>query len=389
MSPNNTDFLAYGTDLGLPVVDQEVFRNVVGHFATGVTVIGARDGEASFGTTASAVSSLSMDPPMMLICLNRTSSTHDAVVRSGRYSINILAADQGSLARHFARKSDDKFAGIAHEISDHNLPRLDDALATIECVVDESAVGGTHTIFLGRVLHAQAREGEPLAYYRGTFGTLGRAQEAAAYEGTRDWVLRRRTPLGVRINAEELAGSLRTDPVLVNNALIRLTAQSLVRRESDGTLTPTPMTAGLVDGLYNARIAIETGVIESYLGSTSDERVARIRALNDSILNQTPSSTEDLDAFLELNQEYHVEIVNAAGSAQLTDSYRELNVSTVWRETFDATTWEHQLGNAFLPRITAAIESRDVEAAKTAVRDQVAFILEGAKEVIAARGGAV
>ena len=73
----------------------------------------------------------------------------------------------------------------------HRLPVLTDALATIECVVVDTAVGGTHTVFIGRVVEAAARDGEPLAYYRGSFGRLSGIKETAAYEGTRDWVLRR------------------------------------------------------------------------------------------------------------------------------------------------------------------------------------------------------
>ncbi|MEX0428939.1 flavin reductase family protein [Nocardioides sp. DS6] len=157
-------------------VDPGRFRAVVGRFASGVAVVSTRFDDRLFGTTVSAVSSLSAEPPMMLVCLNRASTTHDAVMRSGRYAISVLAADQDDLARHFSRAGTDKFADVDHVVTDHGLPTLTNALATLECLVEEVAAGGSHTVFLGRVLDVGAREGEPLAYYRGAFSRLVRAE---------------------------------------------------------------------------------------------------------------------------------------------------------------------------------------------------------------------
>jgi len=389
MTPETGAPVHYGTDLGLPVVDEAAFRNVVGHFASGVTIITTTDGEKLYGTTVSAVSSLSSDPPMMLVCLNRSSATHDAVARSGRYAINILSSSQGDLARAFARKGDDKFAGVAHSLSPLGLPLLPGSLASLECVVDETATGGTHTIFLGRVVSAEARSGEPLAYYRGTFGNLEHALETAAYEGTRDWVLRRNTPLHERIDIADVAASLRLEPALVNNALIRLSTESLVHGVAGGAYEPTPMTYELVDNLYDARLTIETGVIESYLPDASDEQLIGVRRLGEQVLAMVPATAENLDDFLDLNLDYHSAIVDLAGSRQLTSGYRALSVSTIWRQTYEAEEWQRKMGASFLPRITTAIENRDIEAAQQAVREQVEFIKVGAKDVIAAHGGQV
>src|SRR4051794_28522528 len=92
-----------------PVVDQAVFRDVIGRFASGVTVITTRWDDRDFGTTASAMSSVSMDPPMLLVCLNKTSETQRAVSDCGRFAVNILGEQQSDLAYAFARKSTDKF----------------------------------------------------------------------------------------------------------------------------------------------------------------------------------------------------------------------------------------------------------------------------------------
>ncbi len=157
------------TEIG--AVDQAVFREVVGHFTSGVVVVTAVDG-ARYGVTASAVSSLSMDPPMLLVCLNNKLATTDAIGRTRRFAINILGADHADVAMQFARPHADKFRGIDVVEGAHGLPLLSEALAQIECETEETVAAATHTIFLGRVLGARARAGSPLAYFRGQFGTL-------------------------------------------------------------------------------------------------------------------------------------------------------------------------------------------------------------------------
>lgn len=369
-------------------VDQNAFRNVVGHFASGVTVITAADDDGRYGTTASAVSSLSMDPPMMLVCLNRSSSTHDRVAAAGRYAINILSVDQGELASHFGRKGEDKFTGVAHHLSERGLPLIEDALATIECDVVETAVGGTHTIFLGLVRDARAGIGEPLAYYRGRFGSLEQSREAAAYDDVRDWVLRRRTPLGERLEPAELAGSLSTDASFVYNALVRLVAEGLVTR-SEGGYEPTPVTDALVDNLYDARAIIETGVIEGYLADAPDDRLAHIADLAAALAAREPHTSEELDEFLIANLDLHSAIVGLAGSRQLTAQFRALSISTVWRETYASDVWQHKTGHPLIPRIAEAIAGRDVAGARELVRTQVGFVTQAAKSMIAQHGGAL
>jgi flavin reductase (DIM6/NTAB) family NADH-FMN oxidoreductase RutF len=153
-------------------LNADEFRAVVGHFASGVTVVTAIVGGRPYGTTASAVTSLSMDPPMMLICMNATSETGQAIGRAGHFAINILAEDQPDAATHFAGKGADKFAGVATAPGLWGQPLLRDALATLECRVVEETRGGTHTVFFGEVEAATSRPGAPLAYFRGRFGRL-------------------------------------------------------------------------------------------------------------------------------------------------------------------------------------------------------------------------
>lgn len=151
-------------------VSADEFRDVVGRFATGVTVITASEDGLPYGTTVSAVSSVSLDPPMVLVCLNTTSVTGAVVRRTGRFGVSVLGVDQRALAARFATKGDDKFDGVALEMLADGVPLVGGALAMLDCRVREQARGGTHTVFIAEVEHAAGRPGEPLGYFRGRFG---------------------------------------------------------------------------------------------------------------------------------------------------------------------------------------------------------------------------
>ena len=162
----------------VPPCDSLVFRRTIGHFATGVTVITTRSGDRAFGMTASAVSSLSLDPPMLVVCVNRKAPTHEAITCSDQFVVNVLALSQEPLARHFATPSDDKFAGVQLTEGRYGMPVLAGCVANFECAVESVATGGTHTIFVARVLSTLAEERrDPLLYYCGEFGRLLRAEK--------------------------------------------------------------------------------------------------------------------------------------------------------------------------------------------------------------------
>jgi 3,4-dihydroxy-2-butanone 4-phosphate synthase len=153
-----------------------LMRNVMGHFATGVSVVTARDGEgAPVGTTANAISSVSLDPPLLLACLARSSETLAAVRAEGRFAVNILAADQRHHSDRFAKKGD---AVGAHEVDfdDHELgvPVLPGALATIACAVEAIYPAGDHEIVVGLAHHLEHREpgAKPLLFYRGAYSEI-------------------------------------------------------------------------------------------------------------------------------------------------------------------------------------------------------------------------
>jgi flavin reductase (DIM6/NTAB) family NADH-FMN oxidoreductase RutF len=154
-------------------MDDIEFRRVMGHFATGVTVVTATSGAGvPHGLTANAISSVSLDPTLVLVCVERTADTEPVIREAGAFAINILPEERGEvLARRFAEvDTGDRFSGVAHRPGSTGAPILERALAWLDCTVHEELPGGDHTIFLGRVVAGDADEGTPLVYYRGGYG---------------------------------------------------------------------------------------------------------------------------------------------------------------------------------------------------------------------------
>ena len=147
-------------------IDDARFRQAMGHFASGVTVVTTAAGNELFGMTVSSFSSLSLSPPLILICIDKTVPSHDALKDAGRFVVNILEERQEHLSRRFATTGAEKFKGVAWHSGKLGLPVLDNTLAAIECGLHAALDGGDHTIFIGEVVNAEVREGSPLLYYR-------------------------------------------------------------------------------------------------------------------------------------------------------------------------------------------------------------------------------
>jgi flavin reductase (DIM6/NTAB) family NADH-FMN oxidoreductase RutF len=150
-------------------VDEVAFREAISHFVTGVTVITALHESKPAGMTASAVASLSLDPVLLLVCINTGLPTHQAIESSRRFVVNVLGEGQEELALHFARRSPDKFAGVKLR-SEYELPVLEDAIAHFVCDLHELFPGGDHSIFTGLVREcATVRGRRPLVYFQSGF----------------------------------------------------------------------------------------------------------------------------------------------------------------------------------------------------------------------------
>jgi flavin reductase (DIM6/NTAB) family NADH-FMN oxidoreductase RutF len=147
-------------------IDEFRFRQAMGHFASGVTVVTTKHAEQFYGMTVSSFASLSLKPPLVLICIDKLVSSHDAIKESGHFVVNILEKRQEHLSRRFSISESDKFTGVAWRTGQLGLPVLEDVLAVIECRLSEILPGGDHTVFIGEVVYASVSEGTPLLYYR-------------------------------------------------------------------------------------------------------------------------------------------------------------------------------------------------------------------------------
>jgi len=159
------------------VISADEFRQVLGHFATGVTVITVRDPDGRpTGLTASAFTSVSLDPPLILVCVDHKSQSYPALIVSKTFAVNILSLDQEAVSRRFATtKIENKFEGVPFTLSPLGLPLIDSALAQLECATVNIHPEGDHSIFIGRVERSQSAAGAPLVYYRGRYDRLSGA----------------------------------------------------------------------------------------------------------------------------------------------------------------------------------------------------------------------
>ncbi len=161
----------------MSTISKDEFKQVMGSFAAGVTVVTTIDEEGrKWGLTATAFSSLSLDPPLCLVCVDKRAGSLDALRSSRRFAVNMLCRDQEELSNHFASRSDDKFAGIDDQAGEATgCPILPGALGVAECEVVDILSGGDHEIFVGQVMATTVSEGQPLLYWRGSYGALNNA----------------------------------------------------------------------------------------------------------------------------------------------------------------------------------------------------------------------
>jgi 3-hydroxy-9,10-secoandrosta-1,3,5(10)-triene-9,17-dione monooxygenase reductase component len=154
-------------------IDARELRNVLGHFATGVTVITTKDTNGKpFGLTANALSSLSLDPPLILICVDKKVDCYACFEESKVFAVNFLNEEQEHLSRRFATKGIEKFEGIAYKTGECGVPLLEGALGYIECKLVSGYDGGDHTIYVGEIQCASAAGDNPLLFFKGKYYRL-------------------------------------------------------------------------------------------------------------------------------------------------------------------------------------------------------------------------
>lgn len=158
--------------------DRNELRRVMSHFATGVTVVTTHDGQGRcYGLTANAVCSVSLDPPLILVCVDKCAESHPAFELSQAFVVNILGEGQEEISQRFAVSGGEKFVGLACRNGGTGAPILDGALAHVECRVVAAHEAGDHTIYVGEVESAETAataDGRPLLFFRGRYHQLHR-----------------------------------------------------------------------------------------------------------------------------------------------------------------------------------------------------------------------
>jgi flavin reductase (DIM6/NTAB) family NADH-FMN oxidoreductase RutF len=156
-------------------VDAPQFRQLLGRFATGVTVLTSRSAAGEpVGMTASSVASVSLDPPLVLVSVDKSNEMHAAMETGTHFVLNILSSEQEALSRRFAEVEVHRFRGVSYRENERGIAVLDGVVAHIECEKRTAVPGGDHTVFFGLVVGGNATDRRPLLYYRGGYAGLSR-----------------------------------------------------------------------------------------------------------------------------------------------------------------------------------------------------------------------
>ncbi|HEY2215704.1 MAG TPA: flavin reductase family protein [Acidimicrobiales bacterium] len=151
-------------------LDQARFREVLGHFATGVTIVTASEDAGPVGFSCQSFAALSLEPPMVILAPAKTSTSWPRIAQAGSFCVNILSDDQVDVCRAFAVSGGDKFVGVEWTPGVTGAPRITGSLATIECTLGTIHDGGDHELVTGHVVALETGEGSPLLFYRSGFG---------------------------------------------------------------------------------------------------------------------------------------------------------------------------------------------------------------------------
>jgi flavin reductase (DIM6/NTAB) family NADH-FMN oxidoreductase RutF/DNA-binding GntR family transcriptional regulator len=375
-------------------VDPNVFRQVIGNFASGVTVITTREEDTNYGLTASAVTSLTLEPPMLLVCINKNTGTQAAISRTRKFGVNILGQEQAPLAYQFAKPQSDKFQGVDVSYGGLGVPLLTDALARIECRVAADVEAGTHKVFLAEVDSAETSGEAPLTYFRGKFGRFEMVQDEAVYQQIRDHVLSRSLAIADTLDPTKLASQFNAPISSVYYGLTKLTSEGLASLDRVKGYVINPIDAKISDDSFDARCAIELGAAELSVGRLSEHELAELRKRMEATLPLVSGNRfVDFERYVEENTAFHEYLVSLAKSSALLDAYRRLSFDgimwrIIWRTipVFDQASEELTADHR---RIVEAYEKGDKELAKQAIVTHTEHSKLTNRKAIEAAGGLV
>ncbi len=375
------------SDTAAGSLDQTLFRDVIGRFASGVTVITTTVADRDFGTTASAVSSLSMDPPMLLICLNKTSETREAITQSQRFAVNILSEGQADLAFAFAKKSPDKFAQAQVDRGPNGMPLIPGSLAQLECVVTETAVGGTHTVFLGEVIHAEGTDDPPLTYYRGRFGRFADMVGDVAYRELRDLVVSRELGHGETLDPEQLSRQLDTDPEHVMVAMTKLAADGLLEQGADSAMRVRPLDVPTAHEAIDARCAIEIAVVDKVSGRLAEADIETLSGLAAATQAAATASPPDIPTLVRSGQDFHAHFVGLLDNDALTGFFARLDLRGIWLRAAPDLSHFGRTNATYLGELVDACRTGDSDRARQILYEHAEAVKQDAREAIEQVGG--
>jgi flavin reductase (DIM6/NTAB) family NADH-FMN oxidoreductase RutF len=155
-------------------VSPEDFKLAMSHWATGVAIVTARAGDRVHGMTVSDFSGVSLSPPLVVVCADKSSETYRVIAEGRCFGVNVLTAAHEALSNKFASKKDEfrRFEGLETTTAKTGAPLLPDALVSLDCTLEATHDAGDHVLYVGRVEEANVREGEPLVYFRGGYRGL-------------------------------------------------------------------------------------------------------------------------------------------------------------------------------------------------------------------------
>ena len=163
------------TSVPVDTIDPKLFRSVLSRFASGVTVITSRDAAGQdYGMTVSAFSSLSLTPPLVLVCIDESATWHGVLPEATHFNVHVLGVEQEAISNRFASTRADRFVDVSHTRGENGLVQLTGVLALLECRITARHPAGDHTIVVGAVERAHAEDGEPLLYFRSAYQRLHR-----------------------------------------------------------------------------------------------------------------------------------------------------------------------------------------------------------------------
>jgi flavin reductase (DIM6/NTAB) family NADH-FMN oxidoreductase RutF/DNA-binding GntR family transcriptional regulator len=310
-------------------LDSATYRHVIGHFASGVTIVTADDEGVPVGVTASAVSSLSLEPPMLLVCLNSRLHTQRVMSRTGAFAVNVLAEDHGPLAERFAAPVPDRFAGLDVRRGRCGAPLLAGALATLECRVAQQVEAGTHQVFLADVTEATSTPGRPLTYFRGGFGAFAPVDDRRAYVRVREAVLSGEITVRDEVRPEQVAERLGLPVRTVEAALGRLLEDQLVLSD-EGGFRVAALDGPTSDAVLEGQLLLESGVLVRLAGPVPPAQIARLRALAEAIVPLVDGDEfVDPARYATLNHDFHAAVIALAGNSKLGELYDGLAVPSI------------------------------------------------------------